>query len=152
MLVHDLNVLFQHDQNPLLSYCTLQCSFFTHSVCTFISYCLNRTPTCFYCLFFCISFRILEQATTPKLERGDRHQGWRCCLCFVSKMFCLLVQSLTSLFVSKLCLMVGLSKAVAVASEGCRQCCVTSTWPCTDQCVQAYWESTIFEPCATGGV
>lgn len=66
-----------------LGYCTLQCSFFTRGVCTFIIYCLHRTSRCFYCLFFCISFLILEHATTPELERGDRHQGWRCCLCSV---------------------------------------------------------------------
>lgn len=133
-------------KSPLLSYCMLQYSPFTHGICTFID-CLNWM-LCFYCLLFRVSFSILEHATAPKLGRGD-HLGWHCFF-FVSKVFCLLVQSMTSSYVGKLCLMVGLRllrSLLAILSE----CCFTSTWPCTVLCVQAYWENTIFEPWATGG-
>lgn len=104
-------------KSPLLSYCMSRYTPFTHGICTFIVYSPNWTLIRFYCLLFRVSFPILEHATTPRLERGD-HLGWHCFF-FVLKVFCLLVQSMTSSFVGKLCLMVSLTKVAAVASEGC---------------------------------
>lgn len=121
-------------KSPLLSYCMLQYSPFTRGICTSIIYCLNWT-LCFYRLLFRVSFRILEHATAPKLGRGD-HLGWHCFF-FVSKVFCLLVQSMTSSFVDKLCLMVGLRLLRSLLAV-LPACCFTSTWPCTVRCVQAY--------------
>lgn len=94
-------------KNPLLSYCTLQRSSFTHGLCTYILYCLKRASRCFYCVFFHISFPILEHAHNhAKVSERRPSSGLAFFFSFVSKVFCLVVQSVTSSFVGELCLRV----------------------------------------------
>lgn len=99
-------------KSPLLSYCMLQYSPFTHGICTFIIYFFNWM-LCFYCLLFRVSFSILEHATAPKLGRGD-HLGWHCFFFCIEGV--LLACTKYDKFLCRQTMLDGWPKVAAVAS------------------------------------